>query len=1235
MKKTVLLLVGIVCFLPTTWADYMEWSVGNMEWRRGHGAKSTKVMMGDVDDDGDDDFVSYFAENALTTADGQKNAVWDVGESHRVPGVTFWNYVTWMWGGYASANQFLADVNDDGKADAVTYSNGIWYVALSNGSKFDGYSQWVTGHGSGSHNQFLADVNDDNKADAVVVFTSGGLAGKWYVALSNGSGFERYSQWITEHGAEMDLYTMGDVDGDGKADAIAYKKGTDATGTFYVARSTGSSFEKFAKWTSAFTVKTKQADDTYYTAGNAIPEHIMVAKPYLKGRGSAIVAFNGYDEFKESPNGSSQSGFWFVSDPTCVPVYFNVSETDWGEEIEVHAWSTGGKSTYNVTLPATKLEHKHATTTWYRVMLPATNQVTIQVQKKGAASVGDKSVEITMTRKEAAYIIHAETETGANHEYTQSNELDVIRSFVYTAIGDKEYYSNRLESVPSGAGDQGTVSYFTTKDAEATYHFCHGNDIYGYDENETYPGHKYYTHTDGKSIKQTQELDDATNDTIYFADVEITSGTNIPYSCKIGTPEIYSGDYYIRTTGASGGWDDYKQEDKDNKMTYFAEKAGYKDKDRYYWVKWLEGVDTKAVLANAHNAHLAEVDPKYTLGKGEQDGAHVRYGYEPGTNTLGCTRLASDAVDNYLMAYEESTSDDATDKGNGVEFKELKNFDYLYEADIYTLPNTAATVEYEHDDKTETANMLFKKKNHAHLGGTGFEGSKPAEYRHKLRLYYDYKTDRVYSAWIPRDPISGSTDKNVAHNLCTYRSGNGAATEIVPLEGTAKLTTSAAVFELTIESKEQLLESGGYFWFSLPFDCLVKDVKGGTLAYGAVDNAVANNNPAIDWAIQRYRGDTRTQNGSLPETGTYWRYLNNASQTATLEANRGYVLQVNRAKADSYTYPLTFFFPAYTAVGLSANATVTAPIHDNPAGVADHTNWNLVGSGALRAMKAEGWNAGEVTRSAVQQFFYGWYWYNDQSMYYLMNAEENAMQPTQSYFVQYGGNIAMAPWVDNTASQLVALRAPKASTIYAMRMEISDGEQTDKTYIILDATATDAYDVNLDLGKIVNAGMPQIYTMCANSKLAANNLSVAETKTVTIGVQATAAGTYTFSMPQVATGVTPVLYDMETGDVVNIAIDDYSVYLEAGTYEARFLLRMHVPGVATDVPSMGQDAILVTQVGKELLVSGVTGDVDIRLYDALGRLLYYTDNAHAMIPVEQTGVYVLQVNGVAQRVLVR
>ncbi len=138
-----------------------------------------------------------------------------------------------------------ADVNGDGKKDSIIFAlNGSWYVSLSTGGSFGyslgTYTKWISGHGSGSTRQLLADVNNDGKADAVVFFSDG----RWYVSLSTGNSFGSYTQWISGHGSGSVNQMLADVNNDKKADAVVFF----SDGRWYVSLSTGSNFSSYTRW---------------------------------------------------------------------------------------------------------------------------------------------------------------------------------------------------------------------------------------------------------------------------------------------------------------------------------------------------------------------------------------------------------------------------------------------------------------------------------------------------------------------------------------------------------------------------------------------------------------------------------------------------------------------------------------------------------------------------------------------------------------------------------------------------------------------------------------------------------------------------------------------------------------------------------------------------------------------------------------------------------------------------
>lgn len=156
----------------------------------------------------------------------------------------------WLQGfGGESDAQFVSDVTGDGLEDAVTFTDGTWTVAASNGAAFTSPTVWTTGHGSGSTAQLVNDVTGDGRADAVVFFTTDvsgdGFGGDWYVAESTGTGFLGYSLWKSGIGGGTGVVMLGDVDANGMDDAVAVYP---SAGQWGVALSTGSGFGATALW---------------------------------------------------------------------------------------------------------------------------------------------------------------------------------------------------------------------------------------------------------------------------------------------------------------------------------------------------------------------------------------------------------------------------------------------------------------------------------------------------------------------------------------------------------------------------------------------------------------------------------------------------------------------------------------------------------------------------------------------------------------------------------------------------------------------------------------------------------------------------------------------------------------------------------------------------------------------------------------------------------------------------
>lgn len=224
--------------------DFFLWKI--------HGHNSQKQMLGDVDGDGKDDVVAYYNSQYLWTVALAKN------ESLGSTGT----FADRFGFGLGSHNQMLGDVDGDGKDDAVVFVNeydggvkGYWYVALSKGNGFKAAALWKTGHGYNSKMQMLGDVNGDGKDDAIVYFDNDGsdvnFKGAWYVAISNGNSFNNFSLWKTGHGIGSQKQMLGDVDNDGDDDAVVYfEEGVipGVVGEWYVAKSNRNGFDDFSLW---------------------------------------------------------------------------------------------------------------------------------------------------------------------------------------------------------------------------------------------------------------------------------------------------------------------------------------------------------------------------------------------------------------------------------------------------------------------------------------------------------------------------------------------------------------------------------------------------------------------------------------------------------------------------------------------------------------------------------------------------------------------------------------------------------------------------------------------------------------------------------------------------------------------------------------------------------------------------------------------------------------------------
>ncbi len=123
------------------------------------------------------------------------------------------------------------DVNRDGKDDIVTFaqSRTDTIVALSNGSSFPSSSTRVWSYSGCANGQAcrMGDVNGDGRADAIIFERNHEdpvLHGDVYVQLSNGLSFGAKQKWHDNFCTDAAWCLIGDFNGDGRADIFSFVK---------------------------------------------------------------------------------------------------------------------------------------------------------------------------------------------------------------------------------------------------------------------------------------------------------------------------------------------------------------------------------------------------------------------------------------------------------------------------------------------------------------------------------------------------------------------------------------------------------------------------------------------------------------------------------------------------------------------------------------------------------------------------------------------------------------------------------------------------------------------------------------------------------------------------------------------------------------------------------------------------------------------------------------------------
>jgi hypothetical protein len=133
----------------------------------------------------------------------------------------------YLWSDWACANNGrcrLADVTGDGRADLIGptmfLSRPYVYVSPSNGAGFDPPQLWTMFLCGGNELCEFGDVDGDGRADLVAF--SRGTSPRVRVARSTGSGFAAETQWSPFACLDGEVCKLADVNADGRDDIVVF-----------------------------------------------------------------------------------------------------------------------------------------------------------------------------------------------------------------------------------------------------------------------------------------------------------------------------------------------------------------------------------------------------------------------------------------------------------------------------------------------------------------------------------------------------------------------------------------------------------------------------------------------------------------------------------------------------------------------------------------------------------------------------------------------------------------------------------------------------------------------------------------------------------------------------------------------------------------------------------------------------------------------------------------------------
>ena len=349
-------------------------------------------------------------------------------------------------------------------------------------------------------------------------------------------------------------------------------------------------------------------------------------------------------------------------------------------------------------------------------------------------------------------------------------------------------------------------------------------------------------------------------------------------------------------------------------------------------------------------------------------------------------------------------------------------------------------------------------------------------------------------------------------------------------------------------------------FISFPFDVKMSDIV-------PVDEAT-------QWVVREYSGYNRAQG----DNSATWI---NLTSDDVLKAGKGYIMQCyNGSTNTAYDSNMAIFSVSPVKESVNRQAIFIATdrsvqLEENLSEFEHNRSWNLIGNPYpsfydTRFLDFEGiltvWNS-----------------YNKSYQAYSPVDDSYILSPGEAFFVQRPvdqESITFAKAGRQTYDYARILdepvsamrRAADQTARLVCNVTLSDGENLDRTRVVLNEKATMQYELTRDASKFMstNPAMPQIYSVNNGVRYAINERPQGD-GIIELGLYAGKNGVYTIGLAA-DVQATVVLEDRQTGAFVTLtATDGYTFEAEAGEIAGRFYLHAERKNDATGIDSVATD----------------------------------------------------------------